>query len=93
MLCLIDVYAYGYISGDFTIDSTALHKISSATVNRHVRCGHGGRVDLLLIGPDAEEQIISTSSRGIKLINPEDRAPRPWWVDTRKAHLARAKGQ
>lgn len=85
------VYAYGYMSCTTTIKATDMAKIEFATVSRHVRCGHGGLVDLTLFSHDGEQQCISTSARGLRLVNRSDRAARPWWVETRRAHKTRAK--
>lgn len=85
------VYAYGRLSCSILLDAASMAQVEFATVSRHVRCGHGGLVDLTLFSHDGKEQCISTSARGIRLLNPADRAQRPWWVETRRAHLARAK--
>lgn len=85
------VYGYGSLSRDITLYPRDMAQIEYATVSRHVRCGHGGCVDLMLFSRDGDQQCISTSARGIRLLNPADRASRPWWVETRRAHKARAK--
>jgi len=84
------VYAYGSLSCDMTIYAHTLDKIGSATVHRHVRPSKGGPVDLLLTGRDGAKQVISTSVRGLRLVNREDRAARPWWADTRRKAKAGA---
>lgn len=84
------VYAYGRVSAMVTINAVTLVRIDCAKVNRHVRCGHGGLIDLVLVSHSGDEQVISTSARGLRLVNPSDRAPRPWWVETRRKHKAQA---
>lgn len=81
------VYAYGALSCHIAMDSRAMDQIGSATVHRHFR----GLIDLLLISRDGVKQVIQTSKRGIRLLDSADRAPRPWWVETRRKHAAAAK--
>jgi hypothetical protein len=78
------VYAYGNVSGNIVIHGRYFDVIGSATVHRHIR--NGGPIDLVLTSQDGQEQVISTSMRGLRLIHPEDRARRPWWAElSRKA--------
>lgn len=78
------VYAYGELSANITIGNEEMSLIASAKVSRHVRCGRGGLVDLTLISHDGKEQRISTSARGIRLVDQGDRSQRPWWADLRR---------
>lgn len=82
------VYAYGRFGYDFTIYADDLEKIVTASVHRHVNPNIGGKIDLKLKTRDGREQIICTSMRGLRLKNPKDRAPRPFWV----AMFRRVKG-
>jgi len=84
------VYAYGRVGGNIIIHGRYFDVIGSATVHRHVR--NGGPIDLMLTSQDGQKQVISTSMRGLRLVNPSDRAERPWWVETRRKHKAQATG-
>lgn len=78
------VYAYGAIGCSVRIDKETLSRFARATVHRHVRPSLGGHVDLLLTSVHGDEQVISTSMRGIRLKNAADRAPRPWWANSQR---------
>lgn len=81
------VYTYGRISAKIKMTPDQLGLAIRATVNRHYR----GLIDLLLVNKAGDEQIVQTSMRGLRLVNPADKAARPWWVETRRKHAARAK--
>ena len=53
---------------------------------------HAG-VDLTLSHANGTQEVIRTSARGLRLVNPTDSAPRPWWVETKRRHVAEAKAR
>lgn len=77
------VYSYR-LGCDVVLFPAVIADIAIATVHRHVRPGFGGRLDLKLIDRKGSETVICTSSRGIRLKNPLDRAMRPWWIELRR---------
>lgn len=81
------VYAYGRLSTKIKMTPDQLVRATRATVNRHYR----GLIDLLLINKAGDEQIVQTSMKGLRLVNPADKAARPWWVETHRKHAAAAK--
>lgn len=78
------VYAYGSLSCDITIHGRYFDVLGTAVIHRHVRPDTGGPIDLILTSQEGQEQMISTSMRGLRLVNPEDRAARPYWADLRR---------
>lgn len=81
------VYAYGRISAKIKLMPEQMRLVSRATVNRH----YHGLIDLLLVSTTGDEQIVQTSMKGLRLVNPSDKAARPWWVETRRKHAVAAK--
>ena len=77
------VYVYR-IGRSLVLDDNAIAAIVSATIHRHVNPGLSGTVDLMLTTKSGLERSICTSPRGLRLLNKEDRAPRPWWSDMRR---------
>jgi hypothetical protein len=91
---LLNRKVYSYRLGEsFVLDDFEIESIVNAKVNRHVRPGHGGLIDILLTSRHGHESVISTSAKGIRLAKPQDRALRPWWVETRRKHAASAKAR
>ena len=86
-----EVYVYGLISANRTLDSAAIGQVASATVAKHCRTPH--TVDLELTSHDGETATIQTTLRGIRLVNPADRKPRPWWAELRRRNRAAARAR
>jgi hypothetical protein len=87
---------YSYRLGlEIIMTSQVLTDVVSATIHRHISSKNhvNGRLDLRLTDKDGKETVICTSTRGIRLKNPLDRAPRPWWAETMRKHRAAARSR
>lgn len=80
---LIGRTVYAYRMGRYTdLDADTMTRVVSAKISRHVY--PGTNVDVALRTAAGKDVMIKTSRRGLRLLNPVDRAIRPWWCDLRR---------
>lgn len=80
--CLLGrtVYVLGVHQRDSHIQPEWDHAGAIAKIGRHI-FPHGVTLDITM--PDGEEIYANTNLAGLRLLNPADRAPRPWWATLR----------
>lgn len=86
------VYVYGRHGINVELTANLMHGVVSGRVTRHLfnkhhaGSGEHAGVDILLTHKNGTEESVRTTMRGLRLKNKADRAPRPYWVNLRRAH-------